>query len=213
MKYRCPFCREVFDEFKQSACPACGKAFRTPKTNEKHAKPRPTRRANRDMPARKPLVMLLSDRPRVMLWSLGLFVMVVVWGVLGNVRIGMPRISPSGAEQTRKELGVLRTALEWFRTNCGRYPTTEEGLKSLVIDPGVEGWQGYYIEALPPDVWGRPFQYQHASSNDTVHLFSMGPDGKPGTADDVPSPPPDYTMLVRRLASTGTVRKAQSPRR
>lgn len=208
MKYRCPFCREEFEQFKQSACPVCGKGLRMPKSNGKNGNARQARRTNREMPDRKPLVMLLSDRPRVMLWSLGLLVMIVIWLLAGNVKIGVPRAYAGKSERTRKELGVLRTALEWFRSNCGRYPTTEEGLKALVIDPGIEGWQGFYIEALPPDLWGRPFQYE--ATNDTVRLYSMGLDGKPDTADDIASPPPDYKMLVQRLASTGTVHKAQS---
>jgi len=169
------------------------------------------RRPPREMPQRKPLLMLLADRPRVMLWGIGFAVMAFLWVLTGNVKIGLPNAALAKAYTTRNDLETLRTALEWFRANCKRYPTTGEGLAALVIDPGVPGWQGHYIEALPPDLWGHPFVY--SCSNDAVRLFSSGPDGQPGTPDDVQAPDPDYKELVKRLASTGTVRQAESPGR
>ncbi len=156
------------------------------------------------MPDRRPLIMLIADRPRVMLWSIGFAVMAFIWIIMGNVKIGIPNASITKMDITRNELRTMRTALEWFRTNCKRYPTTEEGLAALVIDPGVPGWQGHYIQALPPDLWGRPFQY--ASSNDTVRLFSAGADGLTGTADDVQAPDPDYKALMQRLTGAGKAR-------
>lgn len=203
MKYRCPFCREVFEEFARPACPKCGKALR--KSGGNGTSYKRTRRASTEMPDRRPLLMLIADRPRVMLWSLGLVAMAFIWIIMGNVKIGIPNTSITKADVTRNELRTMRTALEWFRTNCKRYPTTEEGLAALVIDPGVPGWQGHYIQALPPDLWGQPFQY--ASSNDTIRLFSTGADGLPGTADDVQAPDPDYKALMQRLAAgTGKTR-------
>jgi general secretion pathway protein G len=83
--------------------------------------------------------------------------------------------------------GQLSLALDMFEQDVGRYPTTEEGLASLVTDPGVPGWKGRYLKTdLKPDPWGTPYAY----SGDTpeVGLYSVssaGPDRRPGTEDDI----------------------------
>lgn len=202
MKYRCPHCRHVFERFNDAKCPACSKALRhpdkwcIPKAETRRA-PVQTRIAGTSH-LRQPIWMMFVNRPRFLIWVLGGSVLVVGFLMTAKINTGVPYRPPTLEHRTKRELVVVRTALEWFRAHCKRYPTTEEGLKALVRDPGVEGWQGYYLESLPPDLWGHPYQY--ASSNDTVRLFASGPDGKPDTADDIPSPPPDYKALVKRLA-------------
>ena len=150
---------------------------------------------------RQPLWMVFINRPRFLVWVLGGSVMVVAFLLTTRFDTGTPYRPPTKIVQTQRELVVIRTALEWFRAHCKRYPTTEEGLKALVRNtaaPGIPGWRGYYLQSLPSDLWGHPFQY--ACSNDLVALSSLGPDGAPGTADDILSPPPDYKALVKRLA-------------
>ena len=99
------------------------------------------------------------------------------------------------------ELGRLHTALQWFRQTSNRFPTAEEGLEVLARSR-APGWQATFVSDVPNDLWGTPFQYW--SSNDTVHLLSCGPDRKPGTADDLFSPGPDYKGVVQRLSLTVT---------
>jgi type II secretion system protein G len=142
--------------------------------------------------------MVFLTRPRFFVWVLGGCILVGGVIISSSKNVTRPYQPPSKVIQTRKELMVIRTALEWFRIHCQRFPTTEESLKALVRDPGIHGWKGFYLEELPPDLWHHPFVY--SSSNDTVRLSSMGPDGKPDTADDVLSPPPDYKALMKRLA-------------
>ncbi len=142
--------------------------------------------------------MVFINRPRFLIWVLGGCVLVVGFLLSVHINTATPYRPPTKVLQTKKELVAIRTALEWFRTHCKRYPSTEEGLKALVRNPGIQGWQGYYLEALPPDLWGHPFQF--SSSNDVIQLFSDGPDGAAGTPDDVLSPPPDYKALMKRLA-------------
>ena len=202
MKFRCPHCRHVFETLEQSRCPACGKSLRHPdkwkvlKTDARRASLQ--QRMPHSQTLRQPIWMAFVNRPRFLVWVLGSCILVVGFLMTMKVNTGVPYRPPTRTLQTRRELLVVRTALEWFRAHCKRYPTTEEGLKALVRNPGVEGWQGFYLKALPPDLWGHPFHY--SSSNDTVRLSSMGPDGKAGNEDDILSPPPDYKALMKRLA-------------
>lgn len=140
--------------------------------------------------------LLFTYRSRIFLWTLA--VAAVIGAKLLFTKVDPVHFNaPKAESRTLKELRVLRTALEWFRADCQRYPSTEEGLKALVRDPGIPAWAGNYIDGLPPDVWGRPFQY--ACSNDVIALGSMGPDGLPGTGDDVASPDPDWKALMERI--------------
>ena len=85
----------------------------------------------------------------------------------------------------------LEVALTQFGADVGRYPTTAEGLGALVRPPGgSRGWTGPYVKSLPPDVWGNPYTY--TLTGGFYRVGSAGPDGKPGTGDDVfrAGPPP-----------------------
>jgi general secretion pathway protein G len=78
--------------------------------------------------------------------------------------------------------------VEAFKSDCGRYPTTAEGLGALVIAPAnVTGWKGPYRTSIAPDSWGHAFIYVCPGTHNptSFDLYSAGPDGKPGTADDI----------------------------
>ncbi len=215
MKYRCPHCKEMFESFDKAQCPTCGKNLRHPDKWRPPQGQTPGRRAPiqervpHSSAIRLPVWMIFMNRPRFLVWVLGGCILAVGFTMTYDYKPPKPYAPPSRIEQTRKELMVIRTALEWFRTHCKRYPTTGEGLKALVRNPGVEGWQGFYIETLPPDIWGRPFQY--SATNDTIRLFCLGLDGQAGTQDDIESPPPDYKALKKRLAKDAPARKRQTP--
>lgn len=94
------------------------------------------------------------------------------------------RITPS-------DLCTIAMALAHFEVDCERFPTTEEGLKVLLItSTNVSGWKGHYLIKEPIDVWGNPYQYRSPGTgeNKDFDLWSMGPDGKNGTADDIHYP-------------------------
>jgi general secretion pathway protein G len=88
------------------------------------------------------------------------------------------------------EVRVLRIALERFRIDQGRYPTAQEGLQALVLNPGsVTNWQRHYISILKPDPWKR--NYGYAVGTNGVEVSSGGPDRMVGTADDIVAGLPD----------------------
>ena len=86
------------------------------------------------------------------------------------------------------DLALLAEALERFRGDVGRFPTSKEGLQVLVMSPwGLQGWRGPYLKAVPVDPWGTPYTYREWAANDTngYHLCSAGPNRTAGTPDDV----------------------------
>jgi general secretion pathway protein G len=106
-------------------------------------------------------------------------------GDRAKVNIAKSAIGPSGS---------LATALNMFKLEVGRYPTTEEGLGALVVKPstleGAEGdnWHKYIdkVEMLN-DPWNHPYGYKFPGevNTDGYDLWSVGPDGQQGTADDI----------------------------
>jgi general secretion pathway protein G len=89
----------------------------------------------------------------------------------------------------KTQISYLGTALSNFEVDCGRFPSTEEGLEALVTQPAsLDGWHGAYIEkGVPDDPWGHPYIYRCPGQHTGVDydLFSAGPDGQENTADDI----------------------------
>lgn len=97
---------------------------------------------------------------------------------------GKPRISRADLE-ARKSVNALAIALGRFRYHTGSYPTTEEGLEALASTSIVRsGWNGPYIRQVVDDPWGRPYVYIANEAGAAPTLYSRGPDGLGGTADD-----------------------------
>jgi len=96
---------------------------------------------------------------------------------------------PRQAKLTAASMDVsnLRDAIDAFKIDVGRYPTTAEGLDSLAEQPpGIQGWTHAYVGRIPTDPWGNPYVYRFSGSKrNAFDLFSCGPDGISGTADDV----------------------------
>jgi len=75
-------------------------------------------------------------------------------------------------------------ALKLYRLDNGRYPTTEQGLRALVERPATgqvpANWK-QYLDRLPADPWGNPYQYLNPGVHGAdVDVFSLGADGQPG---------------------------------
>ena len=93
-----------------------------------------------------------------------------------------PKLGKGKQSAAKAQIELLGQALDQFRLDIGRYPTTQEGLSALVTNPGVENWEGPYLKkSLPNDPWGKPFIYQIPGTHGTEYdLWSYGRDGVPG---------------------------------
>lgn len=119
---------------------------------------------------------------------LELLVVMVIIGLLAGY-VGPRYFSQIGKSETKAakaQIDSLEKALDQFRLDTGRYPTTEQGLASLNAKPSnVERWEGPYLKkAVPPDPWGRPYLYQQPGEHGEFDLYSLGKDGQPGGTGD-----------------------------
>jgi general secretion pathway protein G len=119
---------------------------------------------------------------------LELLVVLVVLGLL--VSIVGPRyfnqLGKSEGKAAQTQIASIAKALDLYRIDVGRYPTTEQGLASLSTAPPNEPrWRGPYLQKVAPaDPWGRAYIYKAPGENAEFDLLSYGKDGSPGGADD-----------------------------
>lgn len=96
------------------------------------------------------------------------------------------KIEKAKTKTAKTQIELLGAALDDFRLDNGRYPTTEEGLKALREKPGdLETWDGPYLpKPVPSDPWGRLYHYQSPGEHGDYDLFSYGKDGVEGGEKD-----------------------------
>jgi general secretion pathway protein G len=85
---------------------------------------------------------------------------------------------------------TIDTPLLTYKMNTGTYPTTEQGLRALIVAPeGVNNWHGPYLTTkdIPTDPWKNEYHYRFPGTHNTAgyDCWSAGPDGQDGTADDI----------------------------
>jgi general secretion pathway protein G len=166
-----------------------------PKERERRASRRRAHRQSERQEASQSLNDTISDkRPMIIV---GLLVMMIVVGVMlaGRSTVELrPAYRPDVQVMAAKDLEALRIALERFRFDCKRYPTTREGLRSLIYDRNFIGWRGVYVSRLRPDPWKRPYVYE--SDGHSLTLLSTGKDGVRGTQDDIIPEPPTVEQVA-----------------
>lgn len=112
-----------------------------------------------------------------------LVVMVIIGMLAGFVA---PRyfsqVGKSEVKAARAQMDALEKALDQYRLDIGRYPSTEQGLVALVEKPANEPrWDGPYLKrAVPPDPWGNPYVMTSPGQHGDIDLVSFGKDGQPG---------------------------------
>jgi len=115
---------------------------------------------------------------------LELLVVLVVLGLLAGLVAPkyFSQLGKSEVKATRAQVEGLAKALDLYRLDTGHYPSTEQGLASLVTRPGSEPkWGGPYLQkSVPLDPWGRAYAYTAPGEHGDYDLFSLGKDGQPG---------------------------------
>ena len=97
----------------------------------------------------------------------------------------MSRPDEARVVAARQDIAALTQALKLYRLDSKRYPTTEQGLQALVARPSQapvpDNWKtGGYVERLPMDPWGKPYQYLNPGLHGELDVFSYGADGALG---------------------------------
>jgi len=121
---------------------------------------------------------------------LEVMVVIVILGILAALVV--PRIISRPDEArvvaAKQDIASLMQALKLYRLDNQRYPSTEQGLQALVEKPTSTpippNWKkGGYVERLPKDPWGTPYQYLNPGVHGEIDVFSYGADAAPGGED------------------------------
>ena len=123
---------------------------------------------------------------------LELLVVMVIIGLLAGI-VGpklFKNISKSEVTTARSQIDSFGKAVDTFKIDTGRFPTTEEGLNALVTRPSnSQGWNGAYLKKIPLDPWHMPYQYKFPGTHgDEYDIYSFGSDkasGGEGDAADI----------------------------
>jgi general secretion pathway protein G len=105
----------------------------------------------------------------------------IVLGIVGGNFIG--RGEKAKADAAKVEIGQIGQALDLYKLEVGRYPTSQEGLQALVTAPtGVANWNGPYWKkaAVPKDPWNNEYRYVSPAQAAPYEIVSLGADGKEG---------------------------------
>src|ERR671925_177771 len=116
-----------------------------------------------------------------------IMVVVVILAILAALIVPKVMSRPDEARvvAARQDVAAILQALKLYRLDNLRYPTTEQGLAALVNRPTIAplppNWKaGGYLERLPKDPWGNPYQYLNPGVRGEIDVFSYGADGAPG---------------------------------
>lgn len=119
---------------------------------------------------------------------LELLVVMVILGLLAGY-VGPKYFAQVGKSETkaaRAQIEALEKSFDMFRLDTGHYPSSEQGLQSLVVKPPNEPrWNGPYLKkAVPMDPWGRAYIYKFPGEHGDYDILSLGKDGRPGGEGD-----------------------------
>lgn len=115
---------------------------------------------------------------------LELLVVIVIIGLLAAY-VGPKYFAQLGKSEVtiaKAQIEAFAKALDTYRLDVGRYPTTEEGLGALLTKPPTAlKWNGPYLQkAVPADPWSHAYVYRAPGSKGDFDILSYGRDGQPG---------------------------------
>ena len=118
---------------------------------------------------------------------LEVMVVIVILGLLATLVLPrvLGRLDQAMVAKAKADVQALSTALKMYKLDNFTYPSTEQGLEALIKQPAGEplakNWKtGGYIERLPTDPWGNPYQYLSPGEKMEIDVWSFGADGRTG---------------------------------
>ena len=111
-----------------------------------------------------------------------LMVVLVIIGVLAALIVPnvLDRADDARVTAARTDVNRLMQALKLYKLDNQRYPTSEQGLQALVAKPAAgpipPNWKPY-VDKLPSDPWGHPYQYANPGVKGEIDVYSFGADG------------------------------------
>ena len=119
-----------------------------------------------------------------------LMVVILIIGVLAALVVPKVMSRPDEARITaaKSDIATISQALNLYKLDNGRYPSTEQGLAALVKKPTIapipDNWKGEgYLDRVPKDPWGTPYQYLQPGLHGAIDVFSLGADRASGGED------------------------------
>ena len=119
-----------------------------------------------------------------------LMLVIIIIGVLAAMIV--PRMAGRSEEArsavAEADILSISTALKLYELDNGAFPTTPEGLDTLLNKPSsARRWKGPYLERMPIDPWDQPYRYRSPAQHSRAgfDLYSIGRDGLEGTEDDI----------------------------
>ena len=116
-----------------------------------------------------------------------IMVVVVIMGIMAALIVPkvMGRSDDARVIAARQDIATLMQALKLYKLDNQQFPTTEQGLQALTskptTGPSADGWKtGGYLDKLPKDPWGNPYQYLSPGIKGDIDVFSLGADRQPG---------------------------------
>lgn len=113
-----------------------------------------------------------------------LLIVMVILGLLAAL-VGprmFGKVGKSKQKAAKAQISLFETALDTYRLDVGAYPTTDQGLQALRVNPGgMEKWDGPYLpKDVPMDPWGNPYVYRSPGEHGDFDIISLGADGSEG---------------------------------
>jgi general secretion pathway protein G len=120
-----------------------------------------------------------------------IMVVLVIIGVMAALIV--PRVMGRAADAkviaAKSDINTIMNALKLYNLDNGRYPTNEQGLNALINKPNaapipLSYKDGGYLEKLPIDPWGNPYQYQNPGKHGEIDVYSFGVNASPSAGED-----------------------------
>ena len=114
-----------------------------------------------------------------------LMVVLVIIGVLAALIVPnvLDRADDARSTAAKTDVNNLMQALKLYKLDNQRYPSAEQGLQALLVKPTTSplppNWKSY-LDKLPNDPWGRPYQYLNPGIKGEIDVLSFGADGQAG---------------------------------